>query len=103
MIIKLGKHNKAKELLLEKVNTGHSDTHTIGTEVGRYRGLLWLSAWRGMGCQEWESREGGVHQGESQITLGAWENTQRDQGGSNTRSSELWSAQAAILHKDVYN
>ena len=28
---------------------------------------------------------GGVHQGESQITLGAWENTQRDQDGSNTK------------------
>jgi len=38
-----------------------------------------------MGCQEWESREGGVHQGKSQITLEAWENTQRDQDGSNTK------------------
>jgi len=36
-------------------------------------------------CQEWESREGGLHQGKSQIALGAWENTQRDQDGSNTK------------------
>ena len=36
-------------------------------------------------CQELESREGGSSPGESQITLGAWENTQKDQGGSNTK------------------
>ena len=29
--------------------------------------------------------KGGVNQGESQITLGSWENTQRDQDGSNTK------------------
>ena len=36
-------------------------------------------------CQEWESRERGSSPGESQIALGAWENTQKDQGGSNTK------------------
>jgi len=38
-------------------------------------------------CRKWESREGGVHQGEIQIALGAWEDTQGDQDGNNTKEA----------------
>jgi len=48
-------------------------------------------------------RNGKLEKGEftrgRQIAMGAWENTQRDQVVAIPRSSELWSAQAAILHR----
>jgi len=52
-------------------------------------------------CQEWESRERGSSPGESQIALGAWENTRKTKVVAIPRSSELWSAQAAQWHKGV--
>ena len=44
-----------------------------------------INTWVMQSCQEWESRERGSSPGEIQIALGAWENTQKDQGGSNTK------------------